>query len=138
MAGIEHLTEALIRFRDERNWKQFHTLKNLIVSLNLEASELLELAQWKTDEALESSLESDEAFRDNLKDECADVFLYLLQIADHAGIDLLKAAEEKMRKNAVRYPAAASYGSARKYSELDAADSPGASENSNKSGSSHF
>lgn len=117
MTGIDQLTEALIRFRDERGWKQFHTLKNLIVSLNLEASELLELTQWKTDDALES-LKSEAAFHENLKDECADVLLYLVQIADHAGIDLLKAAEEKMRKNAVRYPPGLSYGSARKYSEL--------------------
>jgi len=127
MAGIDHLTKALIQFRDERGWKQFHTLKNLIVSLNLEASELLELTQWKTDEALES-LKSEAQFHENLKDECADVLLYLVQIADHAGIDLLKAAEEKMRKNAVRYPVGLSYGSARKYCELDATEKPDAPE----------
>jgi NTP pyrophosphatase (non-canonical NTP hydrolase) len=117
MADINQLTDMLIKFRDERNWAQFHTLKDLIISLNLEASELLELTQWKSDSTLESA-KADADFRENLKDECADVLLYLLLIANHAGIDLLKAAEDKIHKNAVRYPANLAYGSARKHSEL--------------------
>jgi NTP pyrophosphatase (non-canonical NTP hydrolase) len=116
MADINQLTDMLIQFRDERNWAQFHTLKDLIISLNLEASELLELTQWKSDSTLESA-KADTNFRESLKDECADVLLYLLLIADHAGIDLLKAAEDKIHKNAVRYPVSLSYGTARKHSE---------------------
>ncbi|MDF3035305.1 MAG: nucleotide pyrophosphohydrolase, partial [Paucimonas sp.] len=104
MADINQLTDMLIRFRDERNWAQFHTLKDLIISLNLEASELLELTQWKSESSLETS-KADAEFQENLKDECADILLYLLLIANHAGIDLLKAAENKIQKNAVRYPA---------------------------------
>lgn len=117
MTDIDALKTLLLQFRDDRNWKQFHTLKNLIISLNLESSELLELTQWKTDEEL-SSLRSDARFQEALKDECADVFLYLLFICEEAGVDLLKAAAEKIQKNSMRYPVTESYGSAKKYTEL--------------------
>ena len=115
--NLAELTQALRQFRDERNWAQFHTLRNLIVSLNLEASELLELTQWKSEEEmLEISGEA-------LRDECADVLLYLLLIADKAGIDLEEAARNKLRKNAAKYPIEKSYGSSRKYTELTQAES---------------
>ena len=112
--NLAELTQALLQFRDERNWAQFHTLRNLIVSLNLEAAELLELTQWKSEkEMLEISGEA-------LRDECADVLLYLLLIADKAGIDLEQAAHNKLKKNAAKYPVEKSYGSSLKYTELDA------------------
>ncbi|HEY0848198.1 MAG TPA: nucleotide pyrophosphohydrolase [Noviherbaspirillum sp.] len=117
MADIDAIRKQLLQFRDERNWKQFHTLKNLIISLNLESAELLELTQWKTDDEL-AVLKNDEQFRQALKDECADVLLYLILIAENTGIDLLQAAEEKIRKNAERYPVEQSYGSAEKYTAL--------------------
>jgi NTP pyrophosphatase (non-canonical NTP hydrolase) len=117
MTDIETLKALLLKFRDDRNWKQFHTLKNLIISLNLEAAELLELTQWKTDDEI-ASLQSDPEFQEALRDECADVLLYLLLIADVAGIDLLEAAAKKIKKNALRYPVDQAYGSAKKYSEL--------------------
>jgi NTP pyrophosphatase (non-canonical NTP hydrolase) len=117
MTDIDTLKTALLKFRDDRNWKQFHTLKDLIISLNLESAELLELTQWKTEEEL-SSLRSDAGFREALRDECADVLLYLLLICDATGIDLLDAAASKIVKNAARYPVAASYGSAKKYTQL--------------------
>ena len=115
---LEKLTEALRRFRDERNWAQFHTLRNLIVSLNLEASEMLELTQWKSDAEMAGLLD-DEKTREALRDECADVLLYLLLIADQAGIDLEAAAYAKLDKNAAKYPVEKAYGSSRKYTELD-------------------
>ena len=117
MTDFTTLTKLLLQFRDERNWRQFHTLKNLIISLNLEAAELLELTQWKTDEELAAS-KTDDAFQQALKDECADVLLYLLLIAEESGIDLLQAAQQKIGKNAVRYPVAQAYGSSKKYTEL--------------------
>lgn len=120
MSDINTVKDLLLQFRDARNWRQFHTLKNLIISLNLEAAELLELTQWKRDEEL-AALKSDGEFRQALKDECADVFLYLLLIADDAGIDLIEAAQEKIKKNAVRYPVDQTYGSARKYTKLNQA-----------------
>lgn len=117
MTDITTLTKQLLQFRDERNWRQFHTLKNLIISLNLEAAELLELTQWKTDEELAASKANSE-FQQALKDECADVLLYLLLIAEESGIDLLQAAQQKIGKNAARYPVAQSYGSSKKYTKL--------------------
>jgi NTP pyrophosphatase (non-canonical NTP hydrolase) len=117
MSDLNTVKSQLLAFRDERDWQQFHTLKNLIISLNLESSELLELTQWKTDDEL-ASLKSDSKFQQALKDECADVLLYLLLIAEEGGIDLMQAAVEKIRKNAVRYPVEQSYGSAKKYTEL--------------------
>lgn len=115
--SFSDLTLALHHFRDERNWAQFHTLRNLIVSLNLEASELLELTQWKTDEEV-ASLTADAKSFVALEDECADILLYLLLIADKAGIDLEKAARAKMIKNAQKYPVEKSHSSSRKYTEL--------------------
>lgn len=114
---FDTIRRLLIRFRDDRNWKQFHSLKNLIISLNLESAEVLELTQWKSDEEL-ASLTSDATFQEALGDECADVFLYLLLICEEAGIDLLDAAEKKIGKNEVRYPVSESYGSAKKYTGL--------------------
>ena len=116
--NLQQLTDALRQFRDARDWAQFHTLRNLIVSLNLEAAELLELTQWKSDEemaALSASPQAQEA----LHDECADVLLYLLLIADKAGIDLIDAASRKLEKNAAKYPVEKSYGSSKKYTQLD-------------------
>jgi NTP pyrophosphatase (non-canonical NTP hydrolase) len=116
--SLPELTAALRQFRDERDWAQFHTLRNLIVSLNLEAAELLELTQWKSDQemaALSTSPQAQEA----LRDECADVLLYLLLIADQAGIDLEGAARRKLEKNAEKYPIDKSYGSSKKYTQLD-------------------
>jgi NTP pyrophosphatase (non-canonical NTP hydrolase) len=118
MTDIDTLNNLVLAFRDDRNWKQFHTLKNLIISLNLESSELLELTQWKTDDEI-STLTSDVRFKDSLKDECADVLLYLLLIANETEFDLLDAAADKINKNSTRYPVTESYGSAKKYTELN-------------------
>ena len=112
------LTEKLLHFRDERHWAQFHTLRHLIVSLNLEAAELLELTQWKSDAEMSAFIHEAEG-REALCDECADVLLYLLLIAENAGIDLEAAAYAKIEKNAAKYPVAKAYGSSRKYDRLD-------------------
>lgn len=108
------LTAEVIEFREQRNWAQFHNLRNLIVSLNLEASELLELTQWKSDADM-AALAEDARAREALHDECADVLIYLLLIAENAGIDLEAAARAKLAKNAVRYPVELCFGSSRKY-----------------------
>ena len=108
---------AVLAFRDARDWRQFHSLKNLIVSLNLEAAELLELTQWKT-EAEMAALPVEAASREALCDECADVLLYLLLVAERAGIDLAAAAYAKIEKNAAKYPAEQVRGSRTKYTEL--------------------
>ena len=117
MSDFSALTAAILEFRDARDWQQFHTLRNLIVSLNLEAGELLELTQWKSDAEIDA-LPSDEKSAEALRDECADILLYLLLIADKAGIDLAAAAREKLAKNAVKYPVDKAFGSRAKYTEL--------------------
>ncbi len=116
--SLRQLTDELLRFRDERNWAQFHTLRHLIVSLNLEAAELLELTQWKSDAEM-AALPIDAASREALCDECADVLLYLLLIAENAGIDLEAAARAKLVKNAAKYPADKAWGTSRKYDQLE-------------------
>ena len=115
--SLEALTQRLIAFRDARNWRQFHSLKDLIVSLNLEAGELLELTQWKSEDAFEREAAGSEV-RARLAEECADVLVYLLLIAERTGIDLPAAAAEKIAANEAKYPVDKAYGSAAKYAEL--------------------
>ena len=107
-------TRDLLAFRDARDWAQFHSLRNLMVSLQLEAGELLELSQWLDDGGLEARIATP-AGREALEDECADVLLYLLLIADRAGIDLDAATRAKLAKNEAKYPVARFRGSRRKY-----------------------
>jgi NTP pyrophosphatase (non-canonical NTP hydrolase) len=116
--NLEHLTQAVRAFRDERDWAQFHGLKHLMVSLCLEAGEVLELAQWKSDAEVEA-LPADPAGREALADECADVLAYLLLLADRAQIDLGAALRQKLVKNAAKYPVEKSYGRREKYSALE-------------------
>ena len=117
MSDFEALTAAVLEFRNARDWRQFHSLRNLITSLNLEAAELLELTQWKSDAEVEA-LPADPALHEALRDECADILLYLLLIADAAGIDLAAATRDKLVKNALKYPVDKAYGSRAKYTEL--------------------
>lgn len=114
---LSQLTRRLIAFRDARDWSRFHSLKNLMLSLNLEASELLELAQWKTDVEVDASL-ADPAFKERLAEECADILNYLLLICERAGIDLAEAADAKISGNDAKYPVEKARGSAKKYTEL--------------------
>lgn len=115
---LNELTQQLLQFRDDRDWRQFHSAKDLILSLNLEAAELLELTQWKPETAFETQLSEDPALHQHLKEECADVLLYLLLIAERAGIDLQTAAAEKIVANAAKYPVEKSRGTSAKYTQL--------------------
>lgn len=117
MSDFAALTAAVLEFRDARDWRQFHSLRNLIISLNLEVAELLELTQWKNDAEVEA-LPADPQAAEALRDECADILLYLLLIADTAGINLVDAAHAKLAKNALKYPVEKAYGSRAKYTEL--------------------
>ncbi len=117
MRSIEEITEMAVAFRDARDWEQFHTVKNLLVSLNLEAAELLELIQWKDDVTIERESTTPE-FKEQLAEECADIFLYLLLICRKTGINLAEAAEMKLKRNSEKYPLEKAYGSAKKYTEL--------------------
>jgi NTP pyrophosphatase (non-canonical NTP hydrolase) len=112
-----NLTRDLVAFRDARDWRRFHSLKNLLVAANLEAAELLDLAQWKDDDALEA-LVQDPEFRARLAEETADVFIYLLLICERAGIDLGVATRDKIAANDAKYPVEKARGTDRKYTEL--------------------
>lgn len=115
--SLDELTSRLLAFRDARDWRQFHSLKDLILSLNLEASELLELTQWKSEASFESEA-GGEATRRRLAEECSDVLLYLLLIAERIGIDLQAEAARKIAANEIKYPVSRARGTATKYTEL--------------------
>ena len=117
LPSLQDLTHQLIEFRDQRNWRQFHSLKDLILSLNLEAAELLELTQWKSETAFENDAGSD-VMRQRLKEECADILLYLLLVAERTGINLQQAAADKIAANAAKYPVEKAYGTSAKYDKL--------------------
>lgn len=96
---MKDLTEKINEFRDERSWKQYHNPKDLALSISLEASELLENFQWLSAE------DGAEKNRENIKDELADVFIYGLMMADDLDIDMNEAILNKLKKNAIKYPA---------------------------------
>ena len=115
--SLQGLAQAVLAFRDARDWAQFHDLRQLMVSLNLEVAELLELSQWKNDAEMEAFAQTP-AGHEALSDECADVLAYLLLIADRAGVDLAAALLAKLEKNARKYPVDKSHGRKEKYDAL--------------------
>ena len=114
--SIELLRDRLRVFAKERDWDQFHTPKNLSMALIAEAAELVEHFQWV--EGRSSHL-LDDKVRPSVEEEIADIFIYLVRIADKLGIDLYSAAERKIVINAAKYPADKVRGSARKYTEYE-------------------
>ena len=114
ITSIETLKEILREFAREREWDQFHTPKNLSMALIAEAAELVEHFQWVEGN---SSHLLEEKVRPSVEEEIADIFIYLVRIADKLDIDLYAAAERKIAINAVKYPADRVRGSARKYTE---------------------
>jgi len=100
MQSMKELQEKIIQFRDKRNWWQFHTPRNLAESISIEAAELLELYQWGRTPGHE-----------DLRDEIADIGIYLLTLCNEVGIDLKIAIEIKLEKNGMKYPVDEFYGS---------------------------
>ena len=115
MGEIKAITTRIKKFRDEREWAQFHNHKDMALSLVLEASEVLEHFQWKS---LEEVDKHGEACKSEISDELADVAVYLFELADNLGIDLSKAIDQKMKKNAVKYPIEKAKGKHTKYNRL--------------------
>lgn len=109
---FEDLEERIKAFCEARDWSQFHDPKNLAISLQLEASEVLELFQWTKDNQMKPGKDSEMA------DELADVLYWLTMLANHYGIDILEALNKKMDKNEVKYPIEKAKGTSAKYSEL--------------------
>jgi NTP pyrophosphatase (non-canonical NTP hydrolase) len=114
---MEDLVRAVLRFRDEREWRQFHNPKDLAISITLEAAELLEQFQWKRPDEVDALL-ADATSRRRVGEEMADVLILLISLADAAGIDLVAAAEAKLAENARKYPVDRARGSAKKYDQL--------------------
>lgn len=115
MSDIKNLTEKIKRFRDERDWMQFHDPKNMAVSIILEASELLEHFQWKSVAEVEKYTKENHT---EIKDEIADIALYLFELADNLGIDLIAAMDQKLKKNEIKYPIEKAKGKHTKYDKL--------------------
>lgn len=109
MSDIQEIIDELIKFRNERDWGQFHNPKDLAIALNIESSELLECFLWKSVEKGDQSL---------IKEELADVIAYALLLAEKYNFDVKDIVLEKIKLNAEKYPVEKSKGSAKKYTEF--------------------
>jgi NTP pyrophosphatase (non-canonical NTP hydrolase) len=109
------LLQQIITFRSERDWTQFHTPKDIAISLSIEASELLEWFQWQTNQQIDIKLISDK--REQLEDEVADVAIYLSYLCHDLNIDINEVVQKKMTKNATKYPVEKVKGKSAKYTE---------------------
>jgi NTP pyrophosphatase (non-canonical NTP hydrolase) len=116
--SIASLQGQLRAFAAERDWEPFHTPKNLVMALAGEVGELTEIFQWLTP-AESAAVMSDEIRGGQVRDELADVFAYLLSVADALDVDLERALADKMVKNAAKYPVQAARGRASKYTDLE-------------------
>jgi NTP pyrophosphatase (non-canonical NTP hydrolase) len=109
MENWKDLQKALVEFRNERDWEQFHNPKDLALALSIEAAELNELFLWK---------KAEDANKEKIQEELADVFAYAILLAEKYDLDVTKIVLEKIKKNAEKYPIDKSRGSAKKYNEL--------------------
>lgn len=109
MNDIEEITNALIQFRNERDWEQFHNPKDLSLAISIEASELLEQFLWK---------DPSDANIERIKEELADVFAFAFLLADKYDINVKQIVLDKISNNAKKYPIDKSKGTAKKYNEL--------------------
>jgi len=112
MSDLKTATAALVKFRDERNWQQFHNTKDLALALSIEAAELNELFLWKSKD------EAEKVDREKLKEELADILAYALLLAEKHKLDVPEIILQKVVKNGVKYPIDKSKGNALKYDEF--------------------
>lgn len=110
---MNEIITKVIRFRDDRNWKQFHNPKDLAISISLEASELLENFQWKNNE------ESISINSENIKEELADILIYSILLANELQLNIEEVILSKLDKNMIKYPIEKAHGSAKKYTNFD-------------------
>lgn len=115
MKGIEEITKKLIAFRKERNWERFHRPKDLAVSLSLEAAEVLEHFQWKSEKEIEEYVKT---HKNEIGEELADVFNWILVMSHDFNIDILEASRKKILENETKYPAEKARGKHTKYTNL--------------------
>jgi len=114
MSDIKELTEKIRKFRDARDWKQYHKPKELAVSVSIEAAELLEKFQWER----KNTPEYIDAHKQEIGEELADVMIYLLLLADELELDVKEIVEKKLVKNEKKYPVEKAKGSDKKYNKL--------------------
>lgn len=109
MKEIEEIIKELIKFRNERDWEQFHNPKDLALAINVEAGELLELFLWK---------DAKDANKEKVKEELADIFAFAFLLADKYGFDVKEIILEKIKLNGEKYPVEKAKGTAKKYDQL--------------------
>jgi len=115
MNDIENVLKKIRRFRDERDWMQFHNPKDMATAISIEAAELLEIFLWKTPAEVEQAARDK---REHIEEELADISAFLFELADNLDIDLVKAIESKLEKNAQKYPVDKAKGKHTKYTDL--------------------
>jgi len=115
MSELKSIVSKIRVFRDERDWAQFHNPKDMAIALSIETNELLEHFLWKNPQEVEDRIATK---REEIEDELADIGIYLTELADNLGVDLLAAMERKLEKNAKKYPVEKAKGSNSKYTEL--------------------
>lgn len=115
MSDIEKLTKQITDFRDKRDWKQFHNPKDLSVSLLLEAAEVLEHFQWKSQQEMADYVKSNKA---DIAEELADVLYWVLLLSHDLNIDIVEAFHGKMKQNEQKYPVSKAKGNHKKYNQL--------------------
>ena len=113
MTNFEQAKDAVLEFRDMRNWEQFHNPKDLAISISLEAAELLEHFQWSGSDCICAEK------TDGQIEELADVLIYCILLANRLGVDPAEIVLEKVKKNSAKYPVEKAYGSSLKYTEFD-------------------
>jgi NTP pyrophosphatase (non-canonical NTP hydrolase) len=109
MKDIEKIIEELLKFRNERDWEQFHNPKDLALAINIEAGELLELFLWKN---------AEDANKEKVKEELADIFSFAFLLADKYGFDVKQIILDKIKVNSEKYPVNKAKGTVKKYDEL--------------------
>ena len=109
MSELDEVIKKLIKFRDERDWKQFHNSKDLALAISIEASELMELFLWKSEEDIN---------KERLKEELADILSFSFLLAEKHGLDIPEIVSSKIDSNAIKYPVSKAKGKSNKYTEL--------------------
>lgn len=113
--GLNNIIKRIKVFRDERDWMQFHNHKDMAISIVIEAAELLEHFQWQTEEETDQHVKEN---KDMISEEIADIGIYLIELADNLGINLVQAMNKKLDKNALKYPVEKAKGRHDKYDKL--------------------
>lgn len=114
---VRKINEKVSHFNEERDWDQFHSIKNLSMALSVECSELVEIFQWLKEEE-SNQVSGNLKLKEKVEEEVADIFIYLMRIAIKSDIDIEDAVLKKIARNSEKYPVDKSKGLARKYTEL--------------------